>query len=106
MQGGRGGPLGPGSHTLRAIFTRSLASDGASTWRWSSWVPHALVVNVGTNDGQAAATQDFQDTYVELVMDASAHYGPGLQVFLVRHLSALWDVLVLPSSHASLPHDV
>jgi hypothetical protein len=73
-----------GNTTMPAIFNRSLATDSSSVWDWSSWVADALVINLGTNDGGAATDPKYNyvGVYTELVMEASRHYGPDLQVFL------------------------
>ena len=66
------------------IFTRLLATVNVdNTWRWNSWIPDALVVNLGTNDGRAAVypAVDYISTYTELVLNASLTYGPALHVF-------------------------
>jgi hypothetical protein len=53
-----------GNTTMPAIFTRTLASvNNDNSWDWKSWVPDALVVNLGTNDGGSSI--DPQSQYVE-----------------------------------------
>jgi lysophospholipase L1-like esterase len=76
--GGRGGR----NHLMPEIFGRTLASDGDTNWDWSTWVPDALVVNLGTNDGGAVATPQYATAYTNLVLEAFQHYGPQLHVFL------------------------
>lgn len=78
-----------GNTTMPAIFQRTLATindefPGRNGWNFSSWVPAALVVNLGTNDGSAATNPELKyvETYTELVLNASATYGPNLHVFL------------------------
>ena len=80
--GGRGGPLGDGSHLMPAIFHRTLATDGDTRWEWSNWIPDALVINLGTNDGASARTPEYLAAYIDLVTEAFANYGPQLHVFL------------------------
>jgi lysophospholipase L1-like esterase len=77
-EGGRGGS----AHLMPEIFGRTLATDGESDWVWSTWVPDALVVNLGTNDGGSAATPEYETAYTNLVLEAFEHYGPQLHVFL------------------------
>jgi lysophospholipase L1-like esterase len=44
-----------GNTTMPTIFNRTLASVNIdNSWDWNSWVPDALVVNLGTNDGGSA----------------------------------------------------
>lgn len=53
-----------GNTTMPSIFSRALATVNTdNTWSWSSWVPDALVVNLGTNDGGSAV--DPKAHYVE-----------------------------------------
>merc|ERR1719215_2298633 len=40
-----------GETFMPEIWERTLATDSAAQWNFSSWVPDALVVNLGTNDG-------------------------------------------------------
>ena len=69
---------------MPAIFNRTLATDSSSVWPWPSWIADALVINLGTNDGSAATDPKYHyvQTYTDLVKQASAHYGPNLNVFL------------------------
>ena len=49
---------------MPSIFSRTLATVNTdNTWQWSSWVPDALVINLGTNDGGSAV--DPKAHYVE-----------------------------------------
>ena len=64
------------------LYRRTLATDPALTWDFSSWRPDALVVNLGTNDGAAAALPEYTATYLELLRNASHEYGAHLAVFL------------------------
>jgi lysophospholipase L1-like esterase len=74
-----------GNTTMPSIFSRTLATVNADqTWAWSSWTPDALVINLGTNDGGASTDPKYQyiEVYSQLIMEASTHYGPNLNVFL------------------------
>jgi lysophospholipase L1-like esterase len=73
-----------GNTTMPSIFGRTLATVNTDrTWDWARWIPDALVVNLGTNDGAAASTDPaFVAAYTELVLQAREHYGPQLHVFL------------------------
>jgi len=68
------------------VFSRTLATvnrDG--TWDFGRWVPDALVVNLGTNDGDAATDPrfDYVGVYADLVATAAQRYGiDKLQVFV------------------------
>jgi len=78
------------------IFTRTLASvsknydyDKTNAWAFGSWVPDALIVNLGTNDvasGDYNATS-FAAAYVALCLNVSSLYssaagGQGVTLFL------------------------
>jgi len=64
------------------IWTRTLATDSEAQWDFSSWVPNALVVNLGTNDGATGTTPEFVAGYEKLVRDARSAYGDKLHIFL------------------------
>lgn len=68
------------------VWTRTLASGptgGLNTWDFSKWVPDALVINLGTNDGgEAGDSPAFVDRYIQLVQEAHGFYGPNLHFFL------------------------
>merc|ERR1740130_1474524 len=70
---------------MPSIFSRTLATVNVdNTWDWHSWQPDALVINLGTNDGSQATDPRarFTEVYSDLVLQASAHYGADLHVFL------------------------
>jgi len=73
-----------GNTTMPPIFNRTLATVQTSSWDWSSWKADALVINLGTNDGGAAVDPKFGyvKTYIKVVMEAHAHYGPDVGIFL------------------------
>jgi len=74
-----------GATYMPEIWTRTLATantGGSNSWDFSSWVPDALVVNLGTNDGGSGATPEFVEAYKKLVLQAHQEYGDGLDVFL------------------------
>jgi len=74
-----------GATYMPEIWTRTLATadtGGSNNWDFSSWVPDALVVNLGTNDGGQGATPEFVEAYQQLVKMAHDKYGDGLDIFL------------------------
>ena len=75
-------------HLMPDVFGRTLGSDDSTQWDWSTWAPDVLIVNLGTNDGGAAVTPEYEAAYTQLVLDAFTHYGPGLQVLLVSSRAA------------------
>jgi lysophospholipase L1-like esterase len=70
----------PGTH-MPEIERRVWASVLQSPeWDFSSWVPQAVWINLGTNDaccGRAWPVAGYQDTYVELLMNITQRYGGG-----------------------------
>ena len=64
------------------IFRRSLATVNSdeelqvsNVWDWSRWVPDALFINLGTNDGDAVTDPDYDyvGVYTDLVLRARQH---------------------------------
>mmetsp|Transcript_48970 Transcript_48970/g.83681 ORF Transcript_48970/g.83681 Transcript_48970/m.83681 type:complete len:433 (+) Transcript_48970:29-1327(+) len=75
-----------GSTLMPEIYTRALASvfDGSADWDFRSWVPDAVVVNLGTNDvnsGDYDATE-FTTACVNLATNVTARYGEATAIFL------------------------
>merc|ERR1712061_371535 len=71
-----------GETNMPEIWERTIATDNASRWNFSNWVPDALVVNLGTNDGGTGTTMEFVEAYEKLVHRAQAVYGNQLHIFL------------------------
>jgi hypothetical protein len=83
-----------GDTHIPEVFTRTLASVGEleSMWDFSRWVPNAVVINLGTNDGLDETNpgdieNQYQQEYIEFVRNISAWYskangGAGPTVFL------------------------
>merc|ERR1711862_456472 len=64
------------------IWERGIATDADSQWDFSKWVPDAIVVNLGTNDGAVGSTAAFVAGYQQLVHRVQAVYGEKIHVFL------------------------
>jgi hypothetical protein len=72
-----------GNTTMPPVFTRTLATVNVdNTWDWKSWVPDALVINLGTNDGSYGTHPEYVTEYVKVIMEAAKNYGSSLHVFL------------------------
>lgn len=87
-----------GGQTLMSdVWKRVLASVPAADasdfhgttpenlWDFHTWVPDAVVINLGTNDnlgGRPELMDTFRSTYLNLVMDAHTAYGVGTRFFL------------------------
>jgi lysophospholipase L1-like esterase len=44
------GISGASSDAMPSVYARTLASQTGSVWDFSTWQPHAVVINLGTND--------------------------------------------------------
>jgi len=67
-----------GNTTMPGIFRRTLATENVDdTWDFLAWKPDALIVNLGTNDGDAVLDPDYDyvGVYANLVADAARLYG-------------------------------
>lgn len=72
--------------TMATVYRRTLATvDGSEgDWDWSTWVPDAVVINLGTNDqlgGRPEIVSNFTDAYAELAANMTATY-PGVTLFM------------------------
>lgn len=83
--------------TMPDVWERTLASANNADWNFASWTPHAVVINLGTNDwhGVPAPNQwtdptvwtfivNFTQTYHNFVqhITSQALYGPSTHVFV------------------------
>lgn len=70
------------------IFPSTLGTDASSPlWNFSSWVPDAVVINIGTNDKlemvkPGAMELKYMDVYFDFVLNVSSWYGPATHFFL------------------------
>lgn len=61
--------------TMPERYPRALPESATSTWDFSSYVPDAVVINLGTNDfAKGDPAMAFQSTYTTFVTDLRAHY--------------------------------
>jgi lysophospholipase L1-like esterase len=70
------------SHTLPSIYDRALPEDSTSRWDLKSYVPHVVVINLGTNDffHQPLPTQEeFIGAYERFILRLRGLY-PGVHV--------------------------
>jgi len=64
-------------------WNRTLATVNAGDWNFTSWVPDAVVINLGTNDYNGNATEsDFEHGYVEFVKTINESYSTDPTFFL------------------------
>lgn len=75
-----------GTTLMTSIYRRTLASVPEEDWGFSAsgWTPHALVVNLGTNDhiNSPASNTTFASAYVELLKNVTRDYKPAPHIFL------------------------
>jgi len=71
-----------GKEAIPLLYDKALPLDPNSAWDFSSWVPHAVVVNLGTNDfGPRNPTeQEWQDAYRAFIQTIRKH-APQSHVF-------------------------
>ena len=48
------GVSGASADAMPAVYARTLASTATSTWDFAKWQPHAVVINLGTNDASTS----------------------------------------------------
>lgn len=73
---------GDKTETMPTLFKRTIPTDSSSTWNFS-WIPDAVVINLGTNDfSQGDPGQPYLNAYEGFVSDLRTHY-PNAYVFLV-----------------------
>jgi hypothetical protein len=75
---------GWGMEALYPFTFSALGSNAYAAWNFSSWVPSAVIINLGTNDGGAATQPDWQAAYAAFVTKLVGVYyaTPALPVFL------------------------
>jgi len=64
------------------LWRRTLASNPIDDWDFSSWVPNAVVINLGTNDHGHPGDQPYTDTYYEFGLNVTRRYGKNVSLFL------------------------
>lgn len=79
--------------SMPTYFNKTLANSDApsTTWNFTSWIPSAVVINLGTNDfstGPVPSQELFESTYVSFISEIRSVYqqaqgGVGPELFLV-----------------------
>ncbi|MET0866273.1 MAG: SGNH/GDSL hydrolase family protein [Nakamurella sp.] len=68
--------------TLPELYSRTLPGDERSTWSFTSEIPQAVFINVGTNDYRAGDPGNaFDTTYNSFVRSVRGHY-PAAKIFI------------------------
>lgn len=72
-----------GDNAIPLLYDLALPNDPQSKWEFKSWVPQAVVVNLGTNDfGPRNPTEkEWQDAYKAFILRLRTNY-PQCHVFL------------------------
>lgn len=61
--------------TMPRVYGRTIHNEATPAWDFSSWVPHVVVINLGTNDFNAGNPgQPFVDAYAKLVETVRSKY--------------------------------
>jgi hypothetical protein len=72
---------GPCTMPFPTYYDRTLPMRADSTWDFASWQPHAVVINLGTNDFSSAVDptpKQFADGYVAFLRHLRANYKDAL----------------------------
>jgi len=74
-------------HPFPAVYPFTLPTDlkENTTWNFNSWVPHAVVINLGTNDFSAEpypTQEEFELGFYKFVKYIAARYQPSPAFFL------------------------
>ena len=70
------------AYTLPNYWRHWVAGDPGSVWDFSAWVPHVVVINLGTNDFSSGIPDagTFQNAYLQYIAEIRAHYGAQAQI--------------------------
>ena len=71
-----------GPNAVPLLFDRALPDDAQSKWDFASWVPHAVVIHLGTNDFGPSnpSEKDWTDAYRAFIQTLRKNY-PQAHVF-------------------------
>jgi lysophospholipase L1-like esterase len=70
---------------MPSLYDRTCFSDSTKKWNFNSWIPQAVVINLGTNDFSTQPFPDkqvFQEAYIRLIHRVRALY-PGVAMFCI-----------------------
>jgi len=73
---------------MPSYWNKTLANSAAATttWNFTSWIPQAVVINLGTNDYSTTPYPPqsvFQDAYLNFINEIQQDYGSQVEIFLV-----------------------
>lgn len=62
-------------NNMRVRYPRALPTEEDSTWDFARWIPHVVVVNLGSNDFVADDPgPEFEEAYLALLAEVRGHY--------------------------------
>ncbi len=70
---------------MPSLYGRTCFYDPADNWDFSSWIPQAVVINLGTNDFSTEPHPDksvFQEAYKQLIHRVQSNY-PDVSIFCI-----------------------
>jgi len=70
------GEAGPSTDNMPAVYARVLAAKASPTWDFATWQPHAVVINLGTNDASTKGDPGtpYRTNYLEFVRTLRGKY--------------------------------
>jgi lysophospholipase L1-like esterase len=70
------GVSGASSDAMPAVYARTLPNVTGSAWDFSSWQPHAVIINLGTNDASTNGDPGtpFRNAYLAFVRNLRQRY--------------------------------
>jgi len=76
-----------GTTVMPTVYRRTLATVPGSEgdWNWASWVPDAVVINLGTNDGlghRPYLLPNYTAAYAQLAANITGYYGVATKIFM------------------------
>eukprot|EP01089_Gocevia_fonbrunei_P003999 TRINITY_DN1395_c0_g1_i2.p1 TRINITY_DN1395_c0_g1~~TRINITY_DN1395_c0_g1_i2.p1 ORF type:complete len:154 (-),score=27.24 TRINITY_DN1395_c0_g1_i2:46-507(-) len=69
-----------------SYYPRTLANDPSTLWSFKSWIPQAVVINLGTNDYSTQPIPPqaiYSNAYNSFIANLQDKYGSGVQIFAV-----------------------
>ncbi|MGD8782544.1 MAG: SGNH/GDSL hydrolase family protein [Ignavibacteria bacterium] len=80
-----GDPNKTSADPIPSLYNRTCCYDSTLFWDFASWVPQAVVINLGTNDFSTEPYPDksvFQEAYTQLINRVQSNY-PGVTIFCI-----------------------
>jgi len=70
------GVTGASADAMPSVYARALPSQSTSTWDFATWQPHAVVINLGTNDASTNGDPGtpYRSSYLDFVRSLRKKY--------------------------------